>query len=221
MNKYQSSLINRGTLSLVSPQGNGIATIADDVLTVIQNENYEIVQYTLRFENTLVFSANVDNKLFNQKNDCVEIPIDFINQAASVEIVFKNNFAEPCKLAIKYVLADKNSFDEKVRAERQTMYKKTMHFICRTGLNLVNFHWQNACDEVAKTEIRFFANDNNMSILIEKIELPSDRFFYAFTNVAYGKYSAIITQKDALGKTIITDEATVQLYDPFAYFTKK
>lgn len=216
MDKYQSSLINRGTLSLVAPQGNGIVTIADDVLTVTQNENYGIVQYTLRFENTMVFSAKVGTKLFKQKNDCVEIPIDFINQAASVEIVFKNDFAEPCKLAIKYVFADKNSFDEKVCAEKQTMYKETMHFICRTGLNLVNLHWQNACDEVATTEIRFFAYDSKMLILIEKIELSSDRFFYAVTNLAYGQYSATITQKDALGKTIITDEATVQLNDPFA-----
>lgn len=220
MDKYQSSLISHGTFSLVAPQGNGTAVITGDCLTITQNENYEIVRYVLRLENNTVASVKVDNDRLAPKNDCIEIPIDFANQIAFIEVFFKNDFAEPCKIAIKYVLADKNSFDEKVYAEKQTMYKETMHFICRTGLNLVNLHWQNACDEVAITEIRFFADDSKMLMLIEKIELPSDRFFYAVTNLAYGQYSATITQKDVSGKTIITDKATMQLNDPFADMTK-
>lgn len=221
MDKYQANLINRGTFSLLATQGNGTAVIEGNTLTLTQNENYEIIQYILRLENDMVASVKVGNKLIEQKNGYVEAIIDFAKQVGTLEIVFKNDFAEPCKLTLKYVMADKGRFDEKRHQEQQSQYKEAMHFMCRTGLDLVNIYWQNASENVDVTVIEFFAVDGEINMLIEKQVLSKDHFFYAIKNLAYGQYRVVITQKDSERKTIIEDNASIRIEDPFAKLSKE
>lgn len=215
MDIYQSNLLNRGTFSFVSELGKE-KIVVNDTITLYQNENYKISNYKIILSNSFVSAVLYNGKEYTlSKDGKFIIDIDLSNAGNVLTIVFKNGVADDCTLPLSVVFADTEAFDKKMYEEKQATRKENMHFTCRTGLNLVNLHWQNACDEVAASEIQFYADDSKKKLLIEKIELPNDRFFYSITSLAYGSYSAIITQKDASGNTIITDNANIQINDPF------
>lgn len=220
MDKYQNSILNRGTIDLISDKGNGTATITDDVLTLKQNENYAIVQYTLRIINPMVESVKIGDKTFSQNGETVEVAIDFNAKEETILLKFKNGFAEPCKLALYYLYADKNVYDIKIEAAQKEHYISEMRFTCRNGIDLVNLYWQKACAEVATTEIAFYALEDK-EFLISKTEYDSSQHYCAISNLAFGKYVAEITQKDNNGRVLITKRETIFLTDVYDNTNRK
>ena len=205
--------------NLISEENN-----LQEVITVKQNYNYTIDQYYIAFIGNSISSITFDKKTYNNSETnsevdvfqpCIIVPVIYSKKIDSLVLELQGGILDPISISMQYEDADKKVFDEKMYAEKQAKYKKTMHFTCRTGASLVNLHWQNACDEVASTEISFFAEIDGQTMLIEKKEFSSDAFFHSIINLAYGYYKAVITQKDETGKTIITAELTIQISNPF------
>ena len=192
MNKYQINLINRGTISFKSNNGDEKIDF-DDKLIVYQNENYNIAGYKIVFKNQNIDYINYHSKKYTNKDDQVIVDFDFNDFDAKLIISFKNGLVDDCTIPISAVLSDKSAFDEK---EKQLKYKelvKAVSLVINPGLNLINVFWKKSNPSVTKCILRVcYISDSEVEYLVLDKEVKGE--YYSLTGLAYGKYSVILEE---------------------------
>lgn len=207
MNKYQKFILDR-TLCFVSKDMTAGSKAYfnsfinnDGEFEVKQDENYNIKQHFIVLSGLTVSfveldgikyeSTNFENHtLFDKKMIC--IPVDFDNPAKELKIYFIDDFADTISIKLKFVAADKVSYDEKMHDALIKERTKTANIKVSTGVNLVNIYFQPCCDNYARTEIILY-KDNMM---LAKYKVDEEVFFKSITGLANGKYSFVLKQYD-------------------------
>lgn len=192
MNIYQINLINRGTISFKSNNGDEKIDF-DNKLVIYQNENYNIVGYKIIFNNPNIDYINYCSKRYINKDDQVIVDFDFNNFDTKLIISFKNGLVDDCTIPISAVLSDKSVFDEK---EKQLKYKelvKAASLVINPGLNLINIFWKKTNPNITKYILKVcFISDSEVDYLVLDKEVKGE--YYSLTGLAYGKYSVILEE---------------------------
>lgn len=217
MNKYQMSLINRTQFDFKSSECcRENMVLKDDSIFLKQNPDYSITKYILFIDNPNIESCLVDDIKFEGKGGVFQIPIDFDKKWKTIKFIFVKNLADSCTLNLIYVEADKKAYDAKVEAERISGYKKNMNLTCRTGFELVNVFWNNACELSEKTIIKLVAIESDeLEMRVEERALSKDVCYQVFDKLAYGIYKIYLSQLDLKNNEIITDTLKFEIVNPF------
>lgn len=214
-----------------APQQYGEFDKTLDLFTIIQDEDINIVDYTLLivvgvikqiekvfvFKNTVwkeiemsewkVNSGRGDERLLSVYN----ISIDFNDRIEKIKFSFKNDLADDYILNLKYVEADKEKYFAKQAQQKKDDLLKTASIKYSTGNDLVNIYFQPCCDEYERTEITLF-KDNQM---LAKYKVDDGVFFKSINGLAYGEYEYIVKQFGKDNKLLIeTDKIKFSICRP-------
>ena len=223
MDKYQLKLIERNKqLSLDSVDGNGKVEITDLEIILTQNENYNVEKYILTIVNDAIEVIKIDEEEI-KGNERFEIPIDFSKKSNKITVIFKNGFANPCDFALKYVDADKESYDQKVIAQTNANYLANMNVLCKTGLDLVNIYWNKSSNKYKYTKISLFVyseNKKNEYIFMQDFIIKDEIFYKSITGLAFGEYKINIGQYDSENNLVVSTEVTFKINNKLETITK-
>ncbi|MPN00712.1 hypothetical protein SDC9_147908 [bioreactor metagenome] len=223
MDKYQEYIINQNNISIAF-YSDGIGKenlrIVKDELMVTQDEDYHKDDYSIVVRSSLVakvesFNGNKWVEANKKEKDLYEIRISFITQSQKIRISFTDSFADPYILNVNYVLADKEKFDAKTKAEELETLKKIVNLKVTTGDSLINVVFQPLSNEYDNSKVELYSLTNNEKQLMGKFSVPDGLFFSAIKDLAYGKYAVKLIQYKKDGKTLYeSDFVEVSLKRP-------
>ena len=139
------------------------------------------------------------------------IEFDFNDRIDVIKFAYKINIVPPIEISIEYKEANKERYYKKIAYKKQQELLKKMALSCRTGDSLVNVYWQKASDDVRKIIFELFLDNKQ---LIIKNELDTDTLYKSVINLAYGKYTVVLSQFDSEEKVIISDSKDFSLSPP-------
>lgn len=216
MDKYQKLLVQKAKIKeWLYFENNGVSdeesskywkrVIFDennDTMTISQDENPNIVDYTL-----IVFGESfikvievykkskwekIEKSTFKTRCAAFRLNINFDDRIEKVKVSFKDNLADDYIIDVKYQEADKEKYNEKLAMEHKAELLKAANIKVSTGADLVNIYFQPCCDSYARTEITLY-KDNMM---LAKYKVDEVTFFKSINGLAYGKYEFILKQFD-------------------------
>ena len=185
MDKYQKALLCANNLTSYSTFGynNEDKFFKDfdldkDIITITQNENYNITKYILTLpikgiESVWILKSNNEweNVEFDTKYKVVKINLDFQDKIKKIKFKFVDNVADELEMNLLFKDANKELYDAKIKAEFDAKERekllKALSLSHACGQDLVNIKFQNCNDEVAYTKISLydykdkFKNGNN------------------------------------------------------------
>ena len=235
MDKYQKLLVQKARIKeWLYFENNGVSdeesskywkrVIFDennDTMTISQDENPNIVDYTL-----IVFGESfikvievykkskwekIEKSTFKTRWAAFRLNINFDDRIEKVKVSFRDNLADDYIIDVKYQEADKEKYNEKLAMEHKAELLKVANIKVSTGADLVNIYFQPCCDNYARTEIALY-KDNMM---LAKYKVEEDVFFKSINGLAYGKYEFVLKQFNTRNETILeTDKITFQIVPP-------
>ena len=228
MDKYQKILVQKARIKeWLYFENNGVSdeesskywkrAVFDennDTVTIIQDENPNIVDYILivfgeSFINAIeVYKKSkwekVEKSTFKTRWAAFRLNINFDDRIEKVKVSFRDNLADDYIISVCYQEADKEKYYAKKEQERKDDLFKIANIKVATGADLVNIYFQPCCDSYARTEIALY-KDNMM---LAKYKVDEETFFKSISGLAYGKYEFILKQFDDKGN--ITYESFVE-----------
>ena len=235
MDKYQKLLVQKARIKeWLYFENNGVSdeesskywkrVVFDennDTVTIIQDENPNIVDYTLiifgeSFIKTIEISKNskwkkIEKSTFKTRWAAFRLNINFDDRIEKVKVSFRDNLADDYIIDVKYQEADKEKYNEKLAMEHKAELLKVANIKVSTGADLVNIYFQPCCDSYTRTEIALY-KDNMM---LAKYKVDEETFFKSINGLAYGKYEFILKQFDDKGNIILeTDKISFSLSRP-------
>ena len=186
MDKYQLRLLNNGTITFVSENGEEKIEF-DNILTVYQNENYKIGRYKIIFSNPLIEKIVFNSKEYLNNDNRIAIDFNFEETCSSVSVSFKNGIANDCIIEISKVFADKEAYDLKVQEETKAKYTQDIALTTSTGMDLINVFWKKANSSVNKVVLKIFY-ESESGISYQIINKNVDGEFFSLTELGFGKY---------------------------------
>ena len=161
MNKYQEQMLQQTSATLKSVNGEtGLVEINGNTLTLTQNENYNCLKYLLSFNNVSICSIDVKcgSKWINIKG--AEINIDFQNPIEKIRLNFE--LVDPIEIIVKYIFADKVSYDLKISEEKKAEYKYESNArIVNNIFGVPTVIFNPCCSDYAYTEVEFIATKDS------------------------------------------------------------
>ena len=211
MDQYQINLINRTTnIALTSSEGCGKAEIKGGEIVFTQNENYKVTSYTFEFANSSIESIDIDGQKYSGVGT-FKVAIDFNLKKKKLTVHFKNNFGDPYTFDLKYIDADKSSFDIKVDEENKARLLQVARIHAKTGIDLINVYWCNCCNEVAYTKVTLYEKEGRQ--LLVSYNSEPNVFFKSVTGLAFNEYIVQVEQLAKDDKVIISTELNIQIKD--------
>lgn len=226
MDKYQKLLVQKARIKeWLYFENNGVSdeesskywkrVVFDqnsDTVTIIQDENPNIVDYTLiifgeSFIKTIEIYKNskwekIEKSTFKTRWAAFRLNINFDDRIEKVKVSFRDNLADDYIIDVKYQEADKEKYNEKLAMEHKAELLKVANIKVSTGADLVNIYFQPCCDSYARTEITLY-KDNMM---LAKYKVDEETFFKSINGLAYGKYEFILKQFDDKGNIILESD---------------
>ena len=193
----------------------------NDTMTISQDENPNIVDYTLIiFDESFIKVIEVykrskwekiEKSTFKTYRSAFRLNINFDDRIEKIKVSFRDNLADDYIIDVKYQEADKEKYNEKLAMEHKAELLKAANIKVSTGADLVNIYFQPCCDSYARTEITLY-KDNMM---LAKYKVDEETFFKSISGLAYGKYEFILKQFDDKGNIILeTDKISFSLSRP-------
>lgn len=211
MDIYQANLINKtSNIALSSIAGSGKVEINENEIVFTQNEDYKVTSYIFELTNNAIESIEVDGQPYFGSG-AFKITIDFNLKKSKLTVRFKNNFADPCVFDLKYIDADKSSFDAKVDEENKIRLLHTAKIHVKVGIDLLNVYWCNCCKDVAYTRVTLLEKEDNHLLAIYDSE--PNIYFKSIAGLAFNDYIIKVEQFTKDNKIIISTELPVQLND--------
>ena len=235
MDKYQKLLVQKARIKeWLYFENNGVSdeesskywkrAVFDennDTVTIIQDENPNIVDYILivfgeSFINAIeVYKKfkweKVEKSTFKTRWAAFRLNINFDDRIEKVKVSFRDNLADDYVINVIYQEADKDKYNAKLARERKEELLKIANIKVSTGADLVNIYFQPCCDDYVHTEITLY-KDNMM---LAKYKVDEETFFKSINGLAYGKYEFILKQFDKDNNIILeTDKISFSLVKP-------
>ena len=226
MDKYQKLLVQKARIKeWLYFENNGVSdeenskywkrVVFDennDTVTIIQDENPNIVDYTLiifgeSFIKTIEIYKNskwekIEKSTFKTRWAAFRLNINFDDRIEKVKVSFRDNLADDYIINVVYQEADKEKYNEKLTMEHRTELLKVANIKVSTGADLVNIYFQPCCDNYASTEIALYKEN----MMLAKYKVEEDAFFKSINGLAYGKYEFILKQFDDKGNIILESD---------------
>lgn len=161
-------------------------------IRIVQDENYNITKYYLRFQ-TGVHTVIVGKKVYEQQelkitsNPSVIVPIDFNSKINEVKLCY-DGAVEPITIKLEYISADKEAYNQKVKAQIIEENSKKINPECKTGKDLVNIYWDIADRSVLWAELNIYLLTNGHERKVVSYKEKSDITFKSITGLANGTY---------------------------------
>ncbi len=218
MDRYQLNLLNRGTITFKSENGEEKIEVSEK-LVVYQNENYKIGGYQIVFSNPSIEAITYLSKKFISKDNVVAVDYDFAKAESELIISFKNGLADDCSMAISAVLADKGAFDTKVERQNRAELAAGAALTVSAGPALLNVSWKKTNSSVDRCVIKVqFKVESGVEYLVLNKEVEGE--FLSITGLAYGRYSVTL-EEYAGGKLLASVEASGHLSNSTEEFRKE
>ena len=229
MNTIQKQLLGKiASLKLIGQNGkDGQASMIEEALNLLQNEDYHVISYTLVIESTSIDTVETSGKKYQSKEGIIEIPIDFSQPIQAVTFKFKMDLAEPVTFAVTYVPADKEAYDAKdIGIQR----KKKLEALClsvRTGFDTAHLYWKPALEAGEKLLIELFATNRNPTTgerndyFMKPVSVMDGNCYASATNLPYGDYCflfKIIRHNETI---FLEQRVDFKITDQFAELNKK
>ena len=226
MDKYQKLLVQKARIKeWLYFENNGVSdeesskywkrVVFDennDTVTIIQDENPNIVDYTLiifgeSFIKTIEIYKNskwekIEKSTFKTRWAAFRLNINFDDRIEKVKVSFRDNLADDYIINVVYQEADKEKYNEKLTMEHRTELLKVANIKVSTGADLVNIYFQPCCDNYASTEIALYKEN----MMLAKYKVEEDVFFKSINGLAYGKYSFVLKQFDKNNNILLETE---------------
>lgn len=207
MNKYQEFLIGKCFRRFDRNNRKYFKFVEEnDKIILEQDENIELIDYTLTLSNIYVETIEKILILKNDKwkeietNETISINLNFLDKTQQIKFVFKNNIADDYIVNIEYVEANKEIYYAKKANEYRDKLLKNINVKCSTGADLVNIYFQPCCDKYSYSEIELYKE--NMKIA--KYKVDSEILFKSINGLAYGKYEFVLNQFNSNGTLLIS-----------------
>lgn len=216
MDKYQEKLLKNMEMFLQVGDYSTCPEIVNGKLIFKQCKDYTLNDYVMEIKN-----ANIDyieviadkETKYKSIDGEINVPFKFDNIIKKMKFHFVNDLADVYEVCVDYKYADKQEWDQEAEEIRQNNLKKELNLVCRTGLNLVNIHWQNVSTDVEKTNIKIYAVVSDKEMLMLEKTVEGSVIFFVLDKLAYGKYFVKINQLDKKDKTIIEDSCKFFISD--------
>lgn len=218
MNKYQEFILTQTICSIstdttmVGAEQISKLISSDGELQVKQNENYNIKKHNIIFDASTIECANLNGQKYSSVDGkTVIVPIDFDTPAKELVLCFVDDLADPITLKLKFIEADKATYDAKVAQELRHQRITAANISVSTGADLVNIYFQPCCDEYCKTEITLYKNN----MMLARYRVDEECFFKSITGLAYGKYAFVLKQFDLNNQALFeTDKMEFSIAAP-------
>lgn len=184
----------------------------NDTVTIIQDENPNIVDYTLiifgeSFIKTIEIYKNskwekIEKSMFKTRWAAFRLNINLDDKIEKVKVSFRDNLADDYIINVVYQEADKEKYNEKLTMEHRAELLKVANIKVSTGADLVNIYFQPCCDNYACTEIALYKEN----MMLAKYKVEEDVFFKSINGLAYGEYEFILKQFDDKGNIILESD---------------
>lgn len=212
MDKYQKYLLDRLHVEglhcvdcVDSKKTESTFNSETNTLTIVQNENPELVEYDYCILNSYDMLSkvsfckgdkwteieSVDFEPAKNSSTC-KVKLNFDDRVEKIKLSFKNQLADDYVIDVKYVEADKEAWAKKRAKEHRESLIAVASIKVSTGVDLVNIYFQPCCKDYARTEITLF-KDNMM---LAKYKVDADAFFKSINGLAFGKYEFVLKQFD-------------------------
>lgn len=225
MNKCQINFLKGIIVSVDNADGCGNYEIDNEGnLIIVQNENYNITNYTLKIKNKDLLSVSYYVnawKKANIENDIACIPVDFNNPTTIIKIELKNGLVDDFNVQIILKNADKTSWDKKHSKEVIEKKLKNVELVLNSVVTLHTVVFKPCCDDYAYTIVKWYAisrishgsgatviggnyrsSPNEMSqTFIEECKLTDK--FYCNNECAFN-VAVEVSQYDKIGKKLIS-----------------
>jgi len=222
MDKYQKRLIRNIELLGLSSNENGKGIFyrdEEDLIELRQSDDIMATKYPATIKaidlvieqvcvikgktvETLDFSfEDIEKKLVKYR--VYNIVFDFENRIDAIELKFHDDFADPLRLNIKYVEANKDAYFEKQAIQLREQLLKNMSVSHRVGLDLVNIYWRHATSAIEKVRIDLYVKEIKERRLIGSYSCDKENMFKAITGLAFGDYEYQLNQMDKDNQLII------------------
>ena len=231
MNKYQEFLIGKCFRRFDRNNRKYLKFIAEnDKIILEQDENIELVDYTLMLSNIYVETIEKILILKNENweevetKETISINLNFLDRTQQIKFVFKNNIADDYVINVEFVEADKEAYYKKQEQERKEALIKNAQIKHSTGADLVNIYFQPCNEQCVKTEIELWIakgkRENHHGMLaylprliggepeqlIAKYIMEDGTYFKAINGLAKGVYGYKIKQYDKDNNIIMDSE---------------
>lgn len=212
MDKYQSNLFNKiKNISLTSPLGDGKVEYNENEFILIQNENYNILKYTLVVDNLLIEKISVDGIEFNNK-----VIIDFNKKINEITFFFRNSLAEPLTFKAVYIYANKDNYDNKIALAKKEKMLMELSPQIRMGNGVINIHWKSVSDDYNFMRLTIYAIIDTKEMIMEKITIQNGIFYQPLNNLAFGEYKVLMEVFDKTNTIIISTFLNFYIRDEYS-----
>ena len=248
MDKYQKLLVQKARIKeWLYFENNGVSdeesnkywkrVVFDennDTVTIIQDENPNIVDYTLIiFGESLIKTIEIyknskwekiEKSTFKTRWAAFRLNINFDDRIEKVKVSFRDNLADDYIINVVYQEADKEKYYAQKEQERKEALIKNTQIKHSTGADLVNIYFQPCNEHCAKTEIELWIakgkRENHHGMLayvprliggepeqlMAKYIIEEGIYFKAINSLAKGVYGYKIKQYDKDNNIIIESE---------------
>lgn len=139
---YEIKKTNKGSYQEYDRTAGAVAfSFNNGIISITQNPNYHVHEYEITVTHPSIDNIWVTKDGKTITGDIIDettrtISIDFNKKSPSLFVSFKENLTDPIELPIEYTDADKNKWDEKIKAEKEEELAKKANIIVTNGISL-------------------------------------------------------------------------------------
>lgn len=207
MNRYQIYAMKDIKIDSINTHEEGKLNsykLSNNLLTLEQNENYNITKYKLSIYGTAISKVEYNDSCESVVAEKISehqhlVNIDFENKISFIKIYIKNDLVDPIIVNIEYLFADVKKYDLKVEKEKEAQLIKKASVIVDSGLDLINVSFQPINEKYSYSKVELYkvcASKTNDYQLMGKYKVEGEIYFHSITGLAYGKYSVILYEYD-------------------------
>lgn len=211
MDKYQKELFNDSAFGLYSVKTNAIVDRINSVpekLVIKQDDDYTSKEYLFDIYTAypvidkIEFEGESSHNRIENKGKHVKVILSFDSKANTIVIHFANDLADPYKIELEYVEADKAAYDKRLEEEKIKQLGTIANVKVSSGDALINVRFQPVSDLFSYSKIELYCEGS----LMAKYKTEEDVYFKSITGLAYGKYQVKLIQYDKNDKVIFTSD---------------
>lgn len=197
-------------------------SFCDGTITLIQNDNYHLHLYELKFSHPKIRAVQVSMGKGNHlvaakkivrhgKPEITDVTwvaeVDFDNKASHILLSFEDDIVDPIKIPLVFVDADKAAWDAKIEAENRKHLAEAVNLVITKGDSLINVLFQPVDDRYSRSAIKLFyvytdpENQKHYQFMGEFYS-SEGLYFIPICNLGYGSYGIEYRQYAADGSLI-------------------